>query len=79
MVYNGIYNYMHDFNEWRHLRETKMPIEMNRDFLAFIVTQMESQLQRLQSDPNYRTLGEDAKLAVGGMVKEVSRLNALLY
>lgn len=43
-----------------------------RDELAFAITQIESQLNRVVSDSEYWMLGEDARMAVDGIRCNVS-------
>lgn len=48
------------------------------DTIAFVVVQMEGQLQRIRTDENFFRLSDDSKLAVGGMEQEVRMLRGLL-
>lgn len=48
------------------------------DLLAFVITQIESQVERIRDDKAYKLLDDDAKLAIGGILGGTTLLRDLL-
>jgi len=48
------------------------------DLLAFVITQTESQVERIRADKSYHLLDDDAKLAIGGILGNTELLRELM-